>query len=101
MIGLATVGLSYRVQVWVRLPSGAETAVDFKVTVRLICTEGSAQYVEMVGSTSVSSEYWTEMVGTNELPECDTGTPTSIDLYVEGPATISSFYIDDVVFELD
>jgi hypothetical protein len=95
LTGQVAPNASYRVSVWVRL-ADYPTSATANVTLRTSC-DSEYTYTSWVFEAPVSANAWTELAGTNVTPDCSRGY-SEVDLYIEAPAHVLSFYIDEVYF---
>jgi hypothetical protein len=90
MLGKMTNGNTYKISGWVRLESASSDTVTLSVE---LADEAGTKYINVNSVTANNSE-WAEVSGEFTLEA--SGTPTTLDIYFEGPAPDVTFFVDDV-----
>ena len=83
----------YEVTFWATTGAGSASV---RITRQLACA--SNQYLWVVGNTTITSDGWSQLTGTFDVPEdCDS---TSFQVYIEGDTNDADVYIDTVSVRL-
>lgn len=83
----------YEVTFWATTGAGSASV---RITRQLACA--SYQYLWVVGNTTITSDGWSQLTGTFDVPEdCDS---TSFQVYIEGDTNDADVYIDTVSVRL-
>lgn len=86
-------GTSYQASVWVKIAS--ETGTSDTLNLTLLLNDGRANPYINVASATVTSDGWTQLVGTFDY--APTGDVTDLRLYIEASGATTSYFIDDLV----
>lgn len=90
LLNVADTGETYHVEAWVRLSANDNVRLTFSI----ICNgDDSFHSTQTVAATANT---WTQLNGDVALPACASNL-TQLTFYVEGPATTTNIYVDDVV----
>lgn len=90
LLNTADTGETYHAEAWVRLSANDNVRLTFAI----IC-DGDDNYYS-TQTVAATANTWTQLNGDVVLPAC-AGTLTQLTFYVEGPATTTNIYVDDVV----
>lgn len=86
-------GTSYQASVWVKI--AGETVVSDTLSLTLLLNDGRANPYINVASATVTSDGWTQLIGTFDY--VPTGDVSDFRLYIEAAGTTTSYFVDDLV----
>jgi hypothetical protein len=90
---LVAAGATYSVEAWVRMSSGNQPV---SISLKTVCDGAAESYSPIVSSTSNAAS-WTRLAGDFTAPTC---VLAELTIYIEGPPSGVSFYVDDVAMQL-
>ena len=91
LLGKVTNGQTYKISAWVRL----ENADSDTVVISIEQTDDNGTKYTNVAKETVGNAGWVELSGEFKLDA--SGTLKTLDVYFEGPAVGTNFFVDDVV----
>lgn len=86
-------GTSYQASVWVKI--AGETVVSDTLSLTLLLNDGRANPYINVASATVTSDGWTQLIGTFDY--VPTGDVSDFRLYIEAAGATTSYFVDDLV----
>jgi hypothetical protein len=90
---LVSAAATYSVVAWVRASSGNQPV---SISLKTVCDGTPASYLPIVSDTANATS-WTQLVGHFTAPSC---VLSEFSIYIEGPPSGISFYVDDVAMYL-
>ena len=91
LLGKVLNGKTYKISAWVRL----ENAESDTVTISIEQTDDNGTQYKNVAKVTAGKTEWVELSGEFKLDA--SGTLQTLDVYFEGPAPDTNFFVDDVV----
>ena len=94
VLGKLTPGVNYTVTAWVRLRAAP---ADSTFTLNMKQVDGAGTKYLQIDSLKVQHNRWAKLYG--HFKYTPTGTVSTLQFYVTGPAAGVDFYVDDVTFD--